>query len=211
MSGLGGLNKTPDGVVIGLVQLQLPTIAGKSDSLNFKKFRQWRPNPFSSRFDRRRRCASMCKIGRDSHCRSTIFTKLAAPIGTRRSLVPSAVPQHQRVGCGAAIWRLARPSPLSWGTILTMLISPVGEDWISCQWGRRPKYHLKQLRKLFPRARPSPGLLLALSSDQQFLQMVWAIDALRSSRPEAAAQLLTFPPQAADQSMGSRPRAAAHA
>jgi formamidase len=31
MSGLGGLNKTPDGVVIGLVQLQLPTIAGKSD------------------------------------------------------------------------------------------------------------------------------------------------------------------------------------
>jgi len=31
MSGLGGLNKTPDGVVIGLVQLQLPTIATKSD------------------------------------------------------------------------------------------------------------------------------------------------------------------------------------
>ena len=31
MSGLGGLNKTPDGVVIGLVQLQLPTIAAKSD------------------------------------------------------------------------------------------------------------------------------------------------------------------------------------
>jgi len=31
MSGLGGLNKAPDGVVIGLVQLQLPTIAGKSD------------------------------------------------------------------------------------------------------------------------------------------------------------------------------------
>jgi formamidase len=29
--GLGGLNKTPDGVVIGLVQLQLPTIATKSD------------------------------------------------------------------------------------------------------------------------------------------------------------------------------------
>ena len=28
---LGGLNKTPDGVVIGLVQLQLPTIAAKSD------------------------------------------------------------------------------------------------------------------------------------------------------------------------------------
>jgi formamidase len=31
MSGLGGLNKSPDGVVIGLVQLQLPTIASKSD------------------------------------------------------------------------------------------------------------------------------------------------------------------------------------
>ena len=31
MSGLGGLNKAPDGVVIGLVQLQLPTIADKSD------------------------------------------------------------------------------------------------------------------------------------------------------------------------------------
>ena len=31
MSGLGGLNKTPDGVVIGLVQLQLPTIATKAD------------------------------------------------------------------------------------------------------------------------------------------------------------------------------------
>ena len=30
MSGLGGLNKTPDGVVIGLIQLQLPTIATKS-------------------------------------------------------------------------------------------------------------------------------------------------------------------------------------
>jgi hypothetical protein len=53
-------------------------------------------------------------------------------------------------------------------------------------------YHLKQLRKLFPRA-----------SDQHFLQMVWAIDALRSGRPEAARRLLTFPPQAPDQSIGS--------
>ena len=49
-------------------------------------------------------------------------------------------------------------------------------------------YHLKQLRKLFLRA-----------SDQHFLQMVWAIDALRSGRPEAAAGWLTFPQQAADQ------------
>jgi formamidase len=27
MSGLGGLNKTPNGVVIGVVQLQLPVVA----------------------------------------------------------------------------------------------------------------------------------------------------------------------------------------
>jgi hypothetical protein len=54
-------------------------------------------------------------------------------------------------------------------------------------------YHLRKLRNLFLRA-----------SDQQVLQMVWAIDALRSGRPEAAAALLTFPPQAADQSIGSR-------
>ena len=31
MSGLGGLNKTPDGVVIGLVQLQLPVVATVED------------------------------------------------------------------------------------------------------------------------------------------------------------------------------------
>ena len=31
MSGLGGLNKSPEGVVIGLVQLKLPTVATKSD------------------------------------------------------------------------------------------------------------------------------------------------------------------------------------
>ena len=31
MSGLGGLNKSPDGVVIGLVQLQLPTVVSTSD------------------------------------------------------------------------------------------------------------------------------------------------------------------------------------
>jgi len=53
-------------------------------------------------------------------------------------------------------------------------------------------YHLKQLRKLFARA-----------SEQHFLQMVWAIDALCSGRPKAAAHLLSFPPQAADQSIGS--------
>ncbi len=31
MNGLGGLNKSPNGVVIGLVQLQLPTIATRAD------------------------------------------------------------------------------------------------------------------------------------------------------------------------------------
>ena len=31
MSGLGGLNKSPNGVVIGLVQLQLPVVATKAD------------------------------------------------------------------------------------------------------------------------------------------------------------------------------------
>ncbi|MCW5715162.1 MAG: formamidase [Bauldia sp.] len=31
MSGLGGLNKSPNGVVIGLVQLQLPTVVTKAD------------------------------------------------------------------------------------------------------------------------------------------------------------------------------------
>ena len=31
MSGLGGLNKSPDGVVIGVVQLQLPNVANKDE------------------------------------------------------------------------------------------------------------------------------------------------------------------------------------
>src|SRR6266705_5761097 len=31
MNGLGGLNKSPEGVVIGLVQLQLPVVATKAD------------------------------------------------------------------------------------------------------------------------------------------------------------------------------------
>src|ERR1700730_15563051 len=54
-------------------------------------------------------------------------------------------------------------------------------------------YHLKQLRRLFPRA-----------SDHQFLQMMWAMSMLRSGHAEAAARLLTFPPQAIDQSLVSR-------
>ncbi len=31
MNGLGGLNKSPEGVVIGLVQLQLPVVASRAD------------------------------------------------------------------------------------------------------------------------------------------------------------------------------------
>src|SRR2546428_12508640 len=31
MTGLGGLNKAPDGVVIGLVQLQLPVVATRAE------------------------------------------------------------------------------------------------------------------------------------------------------------------------------------
>ena len=31
MNGLGGLNKSPNGVVIGLVQLQLPRIETRAD------------------------------------------------------------------------------------------------------------------------------------------------------------------------------------
>src|SRR5436853_7678445 len=31
MNGLGGLNKSPNGVVIGLVQLQLPVVATRAD------------------------------------------------------------------------------------------------------------------------------------------------------------------------------------
>ena len=54
-------------------------------------------------------------------------------------------------------------------------------------------YHLRQLRKLLGRA-----------SDHELLQMVWAIDALCSGRPDAAARLLAFPRQVADQSIGAR-------
>jgi len=54
-------------------------------------------------------------------------------------------------------------------------------------------YHQQQLRKLFPRA-----------SDQKLLQMIWAIGALRAGNAQAAGGVLTFPKQAADQSIGSR-------
>jgi hypothetical protein len=54
-------------------------------------------------------------------------------------------------------------------------------------------YHQKQLRKLFPRA-----------SDQQFLQLTWAISMLRSGHSAAAARLLNFPRLAVDQSVASR-------
>jgi hypothetical protein len=54
-------------------------------------------------------------------------------------------------------------------------------------------YHRKQLAKLLSR-----------TGDQQFLEMLWAISALRSGRPKAAVQLLKFPPAALDQSYGSQ-------
>ena len=54
-------------------------------------------------------------------------------------------------------------------------------------------YHMRQLRKLFSRA-----------SDEQFLQLMWAINALRSGNPQLAAKYLAFPPDAINQSMGSR-------
>jgi hypothetical protein len=53
-------------------------------------------------------------------------------------------------------------------------------------------YHMKQLRKMFAR-----------SSDIAFLQLIWATDALQSDRVEAASRVITFPPQAADSSVGS--------
>ncbi len=54
-------------------------------------------------------------------------------------------------------------------------------------------YHLRRLRKLFSRA-----------SDHQFLEMVWAADALRAGRPETASHLLSFPRGALNQSLGSQ-------
>jgi hypothetical protein len=64
---------------------------------------------------------------------------------------------------------------------------------------KRPKashaqvdYHVRQLRKLFARA-----------SDEQFLQLMWVIDALRAGKSQIAANYVDFPPAAADQSMGS--------
>jgi hypothetical protein len=54
-------------------------------------------------------------------------------------------------------------------------------------------YHRKQLRKLFARG-----------SDRQFLQMVWAVDALYSGRADAAGGQLAFPPHVADQFADSR-------
>lgn len=56
-------------------------------------------------------------------------------------------------------------------------------------------YHRRQLRKLFLRM-----------TDEQFLQMIWAIDALRDGRPDAAARVFSFPRSAIDQSMGSNYR-----
>jgi len=53
-------------------------------------------------------------------------------------------------------------------------------------------YHLRRLRQLFRRA-----------TDHQFLQLMWAIDALRAGHPEVAARFLNFPREAANQAIGS--------
>src|ERR1700730_5747557 len=47
-------------------------------------------------------------------------------------------------------------------------------------------YHVRQLRKLFARA-----------SDEQFLQLMWVIDALRAGKSQIAANYVDFPPAAA--------------
>src|SRR5438309_984169 len=47
-------------------------------------------------------------------------------------------------------------------------------------------YHLQQLRKFFARA-----------NDPDFMQLIWAVDALQSGREKDAKRFLTYPPQAA--------------
>jgi len=54
------------------------------------------------------------------------------------------------------------------------------------------EYHRRQLDKLLERA-----------TNQQFLQMIWAVDALQSGRHEVAASILRFPREAADASISS--------
>ena len=46
MSGLGGLNKTPNGVVLGMVQLQLPNVVTPDDlAAKPSVFVPWWPRP----------------------------------------------------------------------------------------------------------------------------------------------------------------------
>jgi formamidase len=46
MTGLGGLNRAPDGVVIGLVQLQLPVVVTREDlARQTAVSRRWSPRP----------------------------------------------------------------------------------------------------------------------------------------------------------------------
>jgi len=47
-------------------------------------------------------------------------------------------------------------------------------------------YHVQQLRKFFARA-----------NDPDFIQLIWAVDALQSGREQDAKRFLTYPPQAA--------------
>jgi hypothetical protein len=59
---------------------------------------------------------------------------------------------------------------------------------------------------LFNRNRYSKKLAKALSraGDEDFIQMIWSIDALQSNRVDAAARYINFPPEAATSKMDSQ-------
>jgi len=52
------------------------------------------------------------------------------------------------------------------------------------------------------RARKRLRDTLAIAPDEPFLQMIWAINALHEGRPDLAARLIAFPPEAAEQKAG---------
>lgn len=54
------------------------------------------------------------------------------------------------------------------------------------------------------RARKRLRNALAIAPDEPFLQMIWAISALHAGRPDLAARLIEFPPEAAEQKLGDQ-------
>jgi hypothetical protein len=54
------------------------------------------------------------------------------------------------------------------------------------------------------RARKRLRDALAIAPDEPFLQMVWAINALHAGRPDLAARLIEFPPEAVQQNVGDQ-------